>query len=107
MKCGHFACFVLSVEIDGEIPLTGIGENDNNVLSLIFGTECKGFRSPKGCAGGDAYQQSFCLSSLTAGLIGIVIGDGDDLVNEALIQNIRDEIGADTLNAMRTSVPTP
>ena len=57
----------------------------------------------EGAAGGNAAENALFPAHTPSGGVGFLGGDGDHLVHNRQVQNLRDEIGADALDAVGTA----
>ena len=86
----------------GQITVTGVGQQDDDVLACVLGALCQLDGSPDGSTGRDAHQNAFLVADQAAGGKGVVIFDGDDLVVDLGVQHVGDEACADALDLVRT-----
>ena len=93
-------------EFGAEVPFSRTWKDGDDLFSLVL-------RSPgdfKGCGnggpGGNAAKDSLDFGQVPGDLKGLIIGHGDDLVNDGCIEDLRDESGADSLDFMGTRVPS-
>ena len=79
----------------GEVTVAGVGQQDNDGLALVLGTLGELDTGPDGSAGGDTDQHALAVADKLAGGKGVVIFDGDDLVIDLGIKNVRHKARAD------------
>ena len=82
----------------GQITVTGIRQNNDDVFAFVFGTFCKLDCCPYCRTGGNAYQHAFLMTDLSAGCKRILILYGDNFVINPGVQYVRYEACADSLD---------
>ncbi len=92
---------LLLIKTSGEVSLAGVAQNGDYGLTFIgwaFGDLQGGIGVG---TGRDAYQQTFLQSQLPGSFKGLLVGNGDNLIENIGIQYGRDKSGADSLNFVR------
>src|SRR5262249_11788383 len=83
-----------------DVALAGVGEHDDDGAALVLGPRGDGQRPGERGARRDAAKEAF-LARQAAGIVeGVVLGDGDDLVDGGAVQVLGDEARADALNGV-------
>ena len=84
----------------GEVTLPGAAADGDDQLSFILRPLGHFQRHVDIGAGGDTTQQAFFLCQPTCHMDGVLIADGDDLVDNVEMEVVRHEAGAGPLDLM-------
>ena len=94
-------------QVGAEIALSRIGEDNDNILTLIFlkfaEPECR----VAGGTGGDSAENTLSCSKLSCRINGLIVADGNDLVDDTAVENLGDKTGTDSLNFVWTRSGRP
>ena len=82
----------------GQVSVAGVGQKNDDVLSLVFGALCKLDRSPRGGAGGNSHENALALSDELARRKRILVGNGNDFVVNSGVEHLRNKARTDSLN---------
>lgn len=99
------AAFLSVVNAGGEVARAGVGKDAHDVPGgFARASEVLGGGEQRR-AGGDAAQETLAAREELRGGEGVLVGHGKDLVDQRAIQNRRNEVRADALQAVRPNVP--
>src|SRR5262245_22593107 len=84
-----------------QIALAGIGENGQDAFSFSQFLSCQA-SGVQDCTGRYAAQNAFHFSEPAAGIARVIVGDGNQSIDNFPIKNLRHESGANTLNLVGT-----
>ena len=85
----------------GEVTVTGVRQQGDNGLPLVFRPLGQRDGCPDRGTRGDADQNTFGLTDFFAGGKGSLVLHGDDLVIDTGVQHIRNKAGTNALNLVR------
>ena len=88
----------------GDVALTVVAGNGDDGFAAVFFQRSKPQGSVDIGTGGDAAKDAFFGSEFAGGLNGIFVGDGVDIIKYFAVQDVGDEVGAETLNLMGASL---
>ena len=88
----------------GEVALAGVGEDGDHGFAGVLRAGGEQNSGVEGGAGGDAGKDSLGAAQLPGGGVGLCLGDGEDLVIDAGIEDAGDKVGADALQTVGTGI---
>src|SRR4051794_26551610 len=84
-----------------DVPLAGVGEDRHDPPAARLGPARDLHGRPHVRAARDARQDPLPAGERDGGLHGVVVGDGDDLVEQVAVEHGRHEARADAVDAVR------
>ena len=89
-----------------QVTFACIGQQGDDFFAGVFWPLCQQCCGIGSGTGRDPYQQTFVFCQFAAGRKSVFGVDGEHFVHDAAVKVLRDEIGADTLDLMRTGLTT-
>src|ERR1019366_553697 len=83
-----------------EVSLTEIGNDHHDLFAGILRSGRDLERGPKRRSGGDPHQEALLTGRAVRGVKGVVVGHGNNLVEDTGFKDIGHESGANALNRM-------
>src|SRR5690625_7062876 len=88
----------------GQVALAEVRDDRHDRLAGVLRPLGHIDSSLQGSTGGDAHEQALLPGGAAGGLDRVFAGDGDHLVVDAGVQDLRNEVGPETLDLVRTSL---
>src|SRR5699024_2854852 len=102
-KSGGLVAQVL-VQDGGDVALAEVRDDDDDRLALGLRAGGDLQRGLQVRAGRNAAEDALLRGELTGHRDGVLVGDGDDLVEDVAVEDLRHEVGAEALDLVRAGL---